>query len=171
VSVYVERAEDGNRRERSDRAIGRLLGTSELVLRRPDGKPEAAAEGRTISTAHAGDVTMAVGASGPVGCDVEAVTPRSAQAWRDLLGGQGYALAETIAREAAEAFESAATRVWAAGECLKKAGAAPDTPSVFASAPGDGWVMLRSGRLTAPTYVASVRGEERPLVFAVVCQR
>jgi enediyne polyketide synthase len=170
VNVYVERAAEGERRERSDRAIERLLGASAPLKRRPDGKPDVAPDGRIVSAAHSGDVTMAVAACGPIGCDVEAVTPRSVQAWRDLLGAERYALAEIIARGAAEAFESAATRVWAAAECLKKAGAAPDAPLVFASAHGDGWVVLRSGGLAVATYAARVRGEEQLVVFAVAVE-
>ena len=111
---------------------------------------------------------MAVAGPGPMGCDVEPVTPRSAETWQDLLGTERFALAELVAREADEDRDTAATRVWAAGECLKKAGVSLDSPLVLASAHADGWVVLSSGSLAIASFVAPVRDRQERLALAVL---
>src|SRR5690606_21168318 len=96
------------------------------LRRRPTGKPDAGA-GRHVSAAHCGALALAVAGPGPLGCDVEPVRPRPDAAWRDLLGDAPCDLARLVARETAAGFDEAATRVWTALECLKKAGA-PASP-------------------------------------------
>ncbi len=169
ISVAAEVDDSGERRAHSDRLIGRALGRAVGVQRRPDGRPEAQ-DRRSVSTAHAGDVTVAVGGAGRIACDVEPVSARPAAVWRDLLGVEGFALAQTVAREAKEALGVAATRVWTAKECLKKAGAGAATPLLFARAAGDGWVLLASGALTVGTYVAEVRSRAGELVLAILAE-
>jgi enediyne polyketide synthase len=159
VAVAVDREGVLDRRARSDRAIQRALGNSAVVRRRPDGKPEIA-EGREVSAAHTGDLTIAVAAPGPVGCDAEPVVARSPSVWRELLGQDRFSLAELIAREAKEDGDRSATRVWAAIECLKKAGAAVNSPLVLESTTTDGWVLLAAGPLIVTTFVASVKAAE-----------
>jgi enediyne polyketide synthase len=111
---------------------------------------------------------MAVAGEGTVGCDLEPVAERGGEVWRDLLGAERLALAELIARETGESEGAAATRVWAAGEALKKAGAAPQSPLLLVSASPDGWVVLSSARLTVATLVSGARGMEAPLALAVL---
>ncbi|MDY7015277.1 MAG: SDR family oxidoreductase, partial [Cyanobacteriota bacterium] len=95
--------EDGSieRRERRDRAIQQLLGSAVTVSRRSDGKPEVTGD-RSVSVAHAGDLALAIAGFDPLGCDVEPVTSRSIELWRDLLGSERFALAGILAREAGE---------------------------------------------------------------------
>ncbi|MBN2563242.1 MAG: SDR family NAD(P)-dependent oxidoreductase [Phycisphaerae bacterium] len=170
VTVVVERGTASERRERSDLAIQRALGPGATgpIRRRPDGKPDVAADGRAVSAAHAGDLTLAVAGPEPIGCDVEPVTARSGEAWRDLLGPERFALAEVIAKETSDDRDRAATRVWAACECLKKASVTLDAPLVLASSQRDDWVILSSGSLVVATFVAPVRGTEGLLVLAVL---
>lgn len=167
VSVVLQRNGVEDRRSRSDRAIRLASGQCGTVSRRPDGKPEAD-NGRSVSASHAGELTLAVAGDGPVGCDLEPVATRTRSAWRRLLGSERFSLVESITREGAEALNPAATRVWAASECLKKAGATVDAPLVFLDSTDDGWVMMRSGALVAATYIAPVRGEEDDLALAIV---
>ena len=63
---------------------------------------------------------------------------------------------------------AAATRVWAAAECLKKAAAMVDVPLTLRFATADGWVVLAAGSFLIATFVASVRGMEERLVLAVL---
>ncbi|HEX6036592.1 SDR family oxidoreductase, partial [Longimicrobium sp.] len=156
VSVAVERG-GGDRRTASDRAIGRAAGVRVAVRRRPDGGPEVLDLPRAVSAAHCGELTLGVAGLAPVGCDLERVTPRPASLWRDLLGADGFRLAEQVAREAGEEIDAAATRVWAARECLRKAGLPHDAPLVMDSAAPDGWVVLRCGALRVPACVLRVR--------------
>ena len=173
----------------SDEMLRTLLGTPVSVHRRPDGKPEVPG-GPVVSLAHAGDLVLAVAgedAEGPLGCDLELVEERSDEAWRGLLGRR-MPLVEQIADRLGSDRHAAATRVWAALECLKKAGAMAETVLVLvadgASGDGpeiggaheggandpraDGWLLLAAGDLVIGTLVTPVAGEDRPLTLAVL---
>jgi enediyne polyketide synthase len=122
----------------------------------------------TVSAAHAGDFTLAVGGGGSMSCDVQEVRGRTDGEWRYLLGRDRYALAERTARECHENLDAAATRIWMALECLKKAGKPVKSPLVFESTRDDGWAVLRSGRAAIVTCVAAVRGIRPALGVAVM---
>jgi enediyne polyketide synthase len=119
-----------------------------------------------VSVAHGAGLTLAVAGRGAQGCDLEPVAARPRPVWRDLLGAEGYRLAGLIAKEGGEDEATAATRVWAARECLKKAGVAPDAPLVFAGALGAGWVALACGRSLVATFRGQVRPAPAPLIVA-----
>lgn len=157
---------DAARRQRSEAALRQLLGSQATVRRRADGKPEC--DVAHVSTAHAGDVTLAVCGSAEVGCDLERVEARPPQTWQDLLGLDRFRLAELIAQEAKEDIHAAATRVWSAGECLVKTGLPVQAPLVFVSVHGRGAVVLRSGERLVVTFRESVPEETSPLVVAVL---
>jgi enediyne polyketide synthase len=169
VAVVVERSSSAERRVRSTRGIQWALGKAASVQRRPDGKPEVGDEIKVeVSAAHADDLTLTVAGPGPLSCDVEPVESPETSAWRDLLDPDRFALASIVAREAKEDLATAATRVWTAGECLKKAGEMLSTPLRLGSLAADGWVLLVTGRLIISTCVARVRGVENRLVLAVL---
>jgi YbgC/YbaW family acyl-CoA thioester hydrolase len=167
LTVALRHEDNQPRRARSEAAIQQALGKPVAIHQRPDGKPETLTE-QSVSAAHAGQVTLAVCAPGPVGCDLEPVVSRPEATWRDLLGAQKMQLAELIAREQAEDIDCAATRVWGVLEGLKKAGFTADAPLVFASRQSDGWVMLESGSLAAASYLTRVRGLAARLAVVVV---
>ena len=77
---------------------------------------------------------MAVAGSRPVGCDFELVEDRSPSVWRALLGDVRIELAQLIEHRTRESGVISATRVWSAGEALKKVGAMITAPLVFVSA-------------------------------------
>ncbi len=85
-----------------------------------------------------------------------------------MLGPERFGLARLIARDKAESEDAAATRVWAANECLKKAGAAVDVPLVLEAANADGWVLLSSGSLAVATFTARIEGAVEPLMIALL---
>jgi enediyne polyketide synthase len=159
VSVALERGAT------SSVVLERALGRPVTLRHRADGKPEITEE-LAVSLAHAGELTLAVTATGPVGCDLEAVTSRDAAVWRDLLGPDGFQLAELIAGQ--EDLNVAATRVWSAIECLKKSGATTGVPLVLASTGQDGWVLLCSGAHTIATYCTEVRDVSDRLIVGVI---
>ncbi len=167
VRVVLE--ENGVSGRRSDRAIRRALGAKTGVRRRPDGKPEGDGD-RTVSAAHAGSLLISVAGPDPLGCDLEPVMARDAVLWRDLLGVTRFELAEVIAAEVEEALDAAATRVWSAGECLKKGGAGAIAPLTLASSSPDGWVILASGSMMVATCVTRARGVDSQIVVAVLCR-
>ena len=117
---------------------------------------------------HAGSLTLSVAAPGTVACDVEPVRQRSVRAWRDLLTASRFDLMQVVCRAAAEPRARAATRIWSAGECLTKAGVPPGAPLTLAGVADDGWIQFRCGNVTVATYVAELRGEARPLCFALL---
>jgi enediyne polyketide synthase len=166
VGVAIEGGA-AERRLRSDRAIRRAMGEESSVLRRSDGKPWVA-DGLDVSAAHCSDLTFAVAGSESVGCDIEAVISRDDTLWQGLLGTDRLSLARVIARESGEEKAAAATRVWAASECLKKAGTMVDAPLVLDSTTADGWVLLSSGPLVTATLVATLRGSQERIVLAVL---
>ena len=155
-----------DRRHRSDRAIRMALGRRLALHRRPDGKPQADCDAE-VSAAHAGDLTLAVAATGRIGCDLETALPKAEAVWADLLGERRFALARAVAREVEEEVATAATRVWGVMECLKKSGAPADTPLTLDECHDDGWVTIRAGARRAATYAAPLRGAARRVVLAV----
>jgi enediyne polyketide synthase len=160
ASVVLERGVTGND------ALAQALGGDVVLRRRADGKPEAS-NGRAVSAAHAGDLTLAVAAAQAAGCDLESVTARGVEDWRGLLGAERFRLAELLAAKAD--LDTAATRVWCAVECLKKVGAATDAPLTLVAAADDGWTVLSSGARVIATYGGAVAdGPERLVVGVLV---
>ncbi|HEU4833681.1 MAG TPA: SDR family NAD(P)-dependent oxidoreductase, partial [Pyrinomonadaceae bacterium] len=166
VSISFERNETSDRRDRSTRAIETALGTG-CVIRRADGRPEAC-DGRNVSASHCSDLTMAVASHASVGCDLELVVTRPCEIWRDMLGIERFKLAELISHEAQETLDTAATRVWTAVECLKKAGAGMRAPLVFTSAAPNGWILLASGELKIASGVIKREGVKEDLAIALL---
>ena len=164
VTISIDHDGTVERRVRSDRAI--LAGQSARLTRRPDGKPELT-NGKGVSVAHAGDLTLVVTGAGSLGADVEPLVSRSVAVWRDLLGGERFALAEAITAQTQEDLDTAATRVWTASECLKKAGATVNTPlTLFKVADREVW--LASGEMAIGTFAVCVDQAENQLNFAVL---
>jgi hypothetical protein len=144
-----------------------LVRTASRIEYRPDGKPESP-DGQSVSAAHAGSLTLAVTGQDPVGCDLEPVQPRRVEVWRDLLGPERFQLAEVAAQAAGENLNTAATRIWCAVECVKKAGGAPDAPIILSRTTQDKGVLLQSGSWKIVTWVESVQGFGRPLGIGVL---
>jgi enediyne polyketide synthase len=167
VSVVCERDVTLARRERSDRAIQNALGRVVEVLRLADGKPFVTEE-MGVSAAHCGELTLAATGTGATGCDLERVSERTSAVWLDLLCAEGARLAGIIARSVPEEQAAAATRVWAARESLKKAGALDDAPLLLVSSEADGWVLLSSGSLRIATWETEVRDVAGKLIVAVL---
>jgi enediyne polyketide synthase len=171
--VFVAVEQDtavGERRLRTDSAVRRMLGRDAHVERRPDGKPEVSSH-QHISASHSRDLTLVVACVRRLACDVEAVEMRDMSVWRDMLGAESFALAELVARLSCEALDSAATRVWTAKECLKKAGASEAAPLTLGAADGGAWVTFESPTYSAQTYSAELSGHEGSFIFTVLVER
>ncbi|MGA4846741.1 SDR family NAD(P)-dependent oxidoreductase [Streptomyces sp. G5(2025)] len=155
------------RRAATRQAVSWAVGRDTEVGYRPDGKPLV--PGLEVSSAHGAGVTFAVAATGPVACDVEAVGVRTEREWTDLLGADGASLARLIAAERGEGLNIAATRVWGAIECLRKAGHAQATLMSEASPGGASgpWTALRGGFIRIASFVTTLAGIEEPVVFTM----
>jgi enediyne polyketide synthase len=167
VSVVVERNRVDPRQSRSRHAIQQAVGAQVEIHVRPDGKPEATCD-EAVSVSYAGDVTMAVAGQGAVACDAEPIVARTEETWRDLLGEERLQLAKLIAERCHEDPSTATTRVWAAQECLRKAGAAVDSPLAFDRGTPDGWTVMTAGSFKIATWVSPGKFAESNLVFAVL---
>jgi enediyne polyketide synthase len=122
-----------------------------LVIRRPDGKPDAT-EGFSTSAAHAPDLTLTASSPSGIACDVESIVERAEADWVALLGLALLPLARAIAAEAKEDFAAAATRVWTAHECSqKRRGIAASTFTMLAADAG-GAITLSSGADRITTF-------------------
>jgi enediyne polyketide synthase len=119
----------------------------------------------SMSAAHGLGVTLSAVSDTEVACDIEAVSMRSADEWRGLLGDHA-AVAELVARETGEAPDTAATRVWGAVECLRKAGIMAGAPLTVLPRRKDAWVVFAAGDLRIATFVTALRDALEPAVFA-----
>jgi enediyne polyketide synthase len=142
---------------RGMRALRRALGFEATIRYRPDGKPEVVCPpGWQVSVSHSDALSVAVAGRRAVGCDVEVVGQRAPFEWLGLLGSERAALAHLIS-ERGEDEHVAATRVWAAAECLRKVGAGSSAPLILVPFEAEGWVRLASGSLAVLTYVFQLR--------------
>jgi enediyne polyketide synthase len=158
------------RRRQTKVAVGRMLDRPTVVTHRGDGKPQIADEGIAISASHGAGVTLAVAGSERVGCDVERIEERTAEDWQALLTAEQFALAELIQRERGEEPAAAATRVWSAVECLRKAGRTLTGPITLAAGSQADWVLLESGAAKIATFVTSVLDQPDPVVFTILTE-
>jgi enediyne polyketide synthase len=166
-------APDGThaRRRQTKAGIARMLDRPAVVVHRGDGKPEVAGADVGISASHGAGVTLAVAGPGRVGCDVETIRERTAEAWAGLLGQAQLPLVDLIERERGEELRVAATRVWSAIESLRKAGRA--LPGQITLVPGGpaGWVLLQAGQATIATFATALRDDPEAVVFTILTEK
>jgi enediyne polyketide synthase len=166
VRLALKCGANQNRPGDTDAVISLALGQPAQISRRPDGKP-AAASGEFISAAHASHFTLAAASVNEVACDLAEITARTEAGWRELLGAETFQLVERLVRAGHESADAAATRLWAATECLKKIGQPITAALTLEVQTADGWLVLRSGATTIATCAVQVRENKRPLVMAV----
>jgi len=115
-------------------------------------------------------------ASAPIACDLERVDGASPRPWRELLGEEGFTLAQLISQEAGESLQVAATRIWSARECIKKAGLpVPFRLTLLRQEGPMVWLHTHSapvrdaGRsITIATWVLATQEIADPLVIAIL---
>ncbi len=170
ISAALLADESSERAGRSNAALAQILGPDATVSHRADGKPEV--DGCHVSTAHAGNLTLAVSAERRMACDIEPVKAWPASEWAKLLSPDQRGSAEAMARESGETFDAAATRIWTVSECLKKAGI-PATPS-WPLTPGirdeSGWLVLSSPSVSIATWIGDAQNSAQPIAFAVLAE-
>ncbi|HEX5206141.1 MAG TPA: SDR family NAD(P)-dependent oxidoreductase [Actinoplanes sp.] len=143
-----------DRPARAGAAVAALLGPATRLGHRSDGAPIV--PGAHVSLSHNDALSMVVSAGTPVGCDLEPVAERHPETWARILGADRLPIAEMIAKENDERLSVAATRVWTAVECLRKAAGSSQEPILLDHTPGDGWVVLRAGRWRVATLVMAI---------------
>jgi enediyne polyketide synthase len=161
-----ERDSSSDRRSRSERAIQKAIGSRQRVRWRSDGRPEVDSK-LSVSSAHMDGLTLGVAGPHLVTCDLEPVRQRPDHVWNDLLGLEGWNLAQFIASHTGEDLQTAATRVWTALESLKKAAKRQDGQMVLLpnAWQGQGCVALEMAGLKISSTL--VRFRDNPLPVAV----
>ncbi len=161
-----------SRRAATAIAASRAAGEPVDVRYRPDGRPELDG-GRILSAAHGAGVTLCVvdrqTGPGAIACDVEPVEKRPEAAWRGLLGPH-FELATLVGQTYGEQSDVAATRVWAAIECLQKAGLSPRGPLTLQPANRKGWAVFAAGEHRIAALATTLRGLNGPVVFAILAR-
>jgi enediyne polyketide synthase len=174
VKTAFDRDSACDRRIRSVRAIQKALGSPQPVRWRSDGKPEVDS-GISVSSTHMDGLTLAVAGPHLVACDLEPVRQRADQVWRDLLGIEGWNLAQLIATQTGDDLQTAATRVWTAMESLKKAAKAQDQIALLPAAgqnngagQHNGCVSLGAPGLKIATTVFHFRDTPLPVAVSIL---
>jgi len=150
----------------SERALSLASHACVKLRRRADGKP--CLEGSEVSSSHAQGHTLGVVAHQPVACDMETVEARDPGIWRDLLGQVRFRLAQQLSERLGEEFDLCATRVWGAGECLKKRGLQRETPLTLRLVNGSALAELEAGSASILSLVVQLRDAERPAVITLL---
>jgi enediyne polyketide synthase len=101
---------------------------------------------------------------------MEAVEARDPEVWRDLLGEARYMLAQQLSDQMDEALDQSATRVWGAGECLKKLGSQRETPLTLRDVNGSTLAELEAGSASILSFVVKLRGAEVPAVITLITE-
>jgi len=110
---------------------------------------------------------MAIAGQSPLACDIEAVSHRAIAVWQDLLGDDAFKLAQVISRISGEDFDAAATRVWAAVECMRKSGAPVGAPLTLLDW-SEGSAVLLSGNHSIVTACVTIADGLGRTVIAVL---
>jgi enediyne polyketide synthase len=147
-------------------AAGRALGRAIPARYRPDGRPEI--DGANVTASHGAGLTLVVASAASVACDVEIVAERTDEDWSGLLGG--LALRDLVAAETRESGQTAATRVWCALECLRKA-AVTTQALTLDRVDEEGWVLLSDGDVSIATWVTTLNDVADPVVFAILSDK
>lgn len=168
--VEPDTGDRDSRRAQLTAAVRQMLGRPALIWHRDDGRPEIAEEGIFISAAHSAGVMVAMASTGRIGCDAKAVHERPYEDWRALLSTDQFDLAEVISRDRSEPLSAAATRVWGAAECLRRAGQAGTAALTLDWSRSDGWVRFGAGQARLTTFPARLRDVTHPVVFTIMTE-
>jgi len=168
--VEPDTGDRDSRRVQLTAAVRRMLGRPALIWHREDGNPEIAEEGIFISAAHSAGVMVAMASTSQIGCGAKAVHERPYEDWRALLSQDQFDLAELIGRDRSEPLSVAATRVWGAADCLRKAGRAGTAPLTLGWSRSDGWVRFVAGQARITTFPARLRDVTHPVVFSILTE-
>ncbi|RST23151.1 SDR family NAD(P)-dependent oxidoreductase [Streptomyces sp. WAC04770] len=173
VALAVERDDEqvptdrDARRSLTARAASRAVGAQVAVTYRPDGRPELAG-GLAMSASHmAGWTLCAVADAATVGCDIERVVARPTAEWEGLLGDHAP-LAVLVAKETGDSYETAATAVWTAVECLQKAGMTTRAPLSLTPRTAADWTLFTSGGLHVAVLTTRLKGLADAVAVAVL---
>ncbi len=115
---------------------------------------------------HLDGLTLTIEANGRAACDWQ-----PAEAGRHpavTTSPDRAALHDALHERCGEPSDTVGARMWAAVECLAKAGLPADSPLVLDAVHDDGWVLLRAGDAMVASTVVAVSGVASPLAVALL---
>jgi phosphopantetheinyl transferase len=123
-----------------------------------------------ISASNTEGLSMAVGASLPVGCDVELIREREESIWEGILGGERFAFCRYLASTRPSRFDELATRLWCVHEALQKTGF--DEPGLvrLGDEHADGWMEFHCRKALIITWAPPLQRPGAALAVAVIHQ-
>jgi enediyne polyketide synthase len=151
-----------------------VSGAAGPILRRSDGKPQVLSGfgdlQQWISASNTEGLSMAVGASLPVGCDVELIREREESIWEGILGGERFAFCRYLASTRPSRFDELATRLWCVHEALQKTGF--DEPGLvrLGDEHADGWMEFHCRKALIITWAPPLQRPGAALAVAVIHQ-
>ena len=142
------------------------------IITQASGKPELMGSdvtGIDISLSHCKDYCLCVVDRSPQGCDIELVTPRTAQNWNALLGSHHSSITDELI-ELGDTLDRAGTRIWSSLEAIRKAFNVVKPQFSVVAHHGDG-VLLRTqeikGYLVMTIPIQFTRLPERMIAIIV----
>jgi enediyne polyketide synthase len=102
---------------------------------------------------------------------MEAVESRDPEIWRDLLGEARFELAQQLSAQMEEGLDQSATRVWGAGECLKKLGSQRETPVTLRYVNGSTLAEFEAGSASILSFVVQLSGAQLPAVITLIAEQ
>ncbi|MFQ5571299.1 MAG: SDR family NAD(P)-dependent oxidoreductase, partial [Rhodothermales bacterium] len=152
----------------SDQAIRLALGFASPGLWQRNGEQGNKEEPR-VFVSQSNSLMLAAQGSGLLGCAMDPVRTRPETPWPDRLGPALYKLALRISERSGEDAETAVTRVWAARECLKKAGVWSETEPLTLDAFRDAdWVFFIGRDVTVLSYHTTIQGCSETMVLTLL---
>jgi len=163
---------DGTSGNKIEETVSLMMGSGARLTHRPDGKPEIlGCPNGQISFSHSGPLTLILCGSCSLGCDVEQIVSHETAQWRQLLGHDGFGLAELIAEKCQSPLATAATHVWTLRESLRKAGTGFSEPIRLELATPDNWAIFDSGRFASATFHTCVQDLNAAFAFGFVVRK
>ena len=115
---------------------------------------------------HLDGLILTVEAAGPAACAWAAAQACPDPAVPDVP--DGTALRDDLRERCGEPAATVTARIWAAAECLAKAGLPAGSPLVLDQVHDDGWVLLRVGEFAVASAVVAVSGVSGPVTVAIM---
>lgn len=168
VSIALLNEPNLERRASSQKAFKQIVSDETEIIYRSDGKPETN-NGIQVSASHCENLTLAVACKNQIACDIETVSEKDAEIWKDLLGEDGFQLAEKVSKSINEAFDISATRIWSAKECVQKINSKINTLSPLSFVIKDDWILFELNNIQVISYETHIKHSNNTLIISILC--
>lgn len=165
IGTAIAVAVEPNAGDQPELAVGRALGHAAELRYTPDGQPEQV-DGRYVAVSHGAELSLAVAARTPVGCDVRQVSPRPVDGGAPVLGRYEVLVDQVVTGFGVDR-DTAATQVEAALDCLRQVDLPEHLSVTLTPIQRDGWLVFAAGATRVATFATTVGSAATPVVFTV----